>query len=131
MEWKNETSRDKFARRVRMNNRERMRASNKLVREWLLENGYDNIWFKPHSARNDLVFTSKGNYLATDLYNLFDGICTDGGIVFLQNKTNRWATEEPLIRFSKKYGVKILSFNVTNKLKESKKYKVYVRRYFI
>ena len=109
-----------------------MRDSNKLVREWLLENGYDEIWFKMHSKRNDLVFTQRGNYLATDLWNLFDGICfsSDRKIIFLQMKTNNWAKEKPLKDFVKKYGLNIISFNVSDKLKESKgKYKVYVRFY--
>ena len=114
-----------------MNNRLRMRASNKLVRFWLLENGYDDIWFKAHSKRNDLVFTQKGNYLATDIWNLFDGICTGyGKIFFLQMKTNSWAKSEPILNFVKKTNCNVLSFNVNNLLKESKgNYKVYVRHY--
>ena len=116
-----------------MNNRERMRASNKLVREWLLQNEYDQIWFKPHTKRTDVVFTQGGKYLATDLWNLFDGIClsTSGFIVFLQMKTNSWAKEKPLKDFVKKInGCFILSFNVTNKLKGCNgKYKVFVRDY--
>ena len=109
-----------------------MRASNKLVRFWLLENGYDEIWFKPHSKRNDLVFTQKGNYLATDLWNLFDGICFshDGLIHFLQMKTNNWAKEKPITDFIRKNPMVVLSFNVTDKLVECKgKYKVFVREY--
>jgi len=108
-----------------------MRASNKLVREWLLKEGYDEIWFKPHSKRNDLVFTQKGNYLATDLWNLFDGICLgDGSIIFLQMKTNGWAKSDPILKFVNKNNCKAISFNVSNKLKESnKKYKVFVRHY--
>ena len=115
-----------------MNNRQRMRASNKLVREWLLENGYDEVWFKPHTARNDLVFTQKGNYLATDLWNLFDGICFNQSnmIVFLQMKTNNWAKSKPITDWIKKYGLNVLSFNVTNKRKDCKgHYKVFVRNY--
>lgn len=116
-----------------MNNRERMRASNLLVRKWLLENSYDSIWFKPHTVRNDLVFTQKGNYLATDLWNLFDGICFNkfGLIVFLQMKTNAWAKEKPIGDFLKNhYGFEVLSFNVTNKLKECNgHYKVFMREY--
>ena len=109
-----------------------MRASNKLVREWLLSNGYDDIWFKPHVKRNDIVFTQKGKYLATDLWNLFDGVCTNPsiGVVFLQMKTNNWAKALPLEKFASKNKVNIVSFNVTNKLKDSKgKYKVFVRYY--
>ena len=111
-----------------------MRASNKLVREWLLKNNYDQIWFKAHTNRSDLVFTQKGNYLATDLWNLFDGMCLspDGEfIVFLQMKTNSWAKEKPIKEFIKKLGgCYVLVFNVTNRLKDCRgKYKVFVRDY--
>jgi len=108
-----------------------MRASNKLVRDWLLENKFDDIWFKPHSKRNDLVFTQNGNYLATDLWNLFDGICFDkfGNIRFLQMKTNKWAKEDKMKLFIKTHAmITILSFNINNKLSECKgHYKVFVR----
>ena len=43
-----------------MNNRQRMRASNKLAREWLIEHNYDQVWFKPHGKRNDRVYTNTG-----------------------------------------------------------------------
>ncbi len=116
-----------------MNNRQRMRASNKMVREWLLKNGYDEIWFKPHGKRNDYVFTQKGNYMAQDIWNLFDGICVhilDGMPMFLQMKTNAWANKKDFKKFQDKCLVRILSFNVTNKLAECKgKYKVFVREY--
>lgn len=107
-----------------------MRASNKLVREWLLKEGYDDIWFKPHGTHNDYVFTQKGSYMAQDIWNLFDGICTGAGVVFLQMKTNAWAKEKPFRDFVKKHGCLILSFNVSNKHKDSKgRYKVMVRQY--
>lgn len=101
-----------------MNNRQRMYASNKLARQMLLKDGYDNIWFKRHTRRKDIIFTQKGNYLATDLWNLFDGICTglDGKIVFFQVKTNAWAKMEPIIEFNKgKSGYDILIINITKK----------------
>lgn len=91
------------------------------------------MWFKPHTARNDVVFTQKGKYLATDLFNLFDGICIDnsGYIVFLQMKTNSWAKEKPIKDFVNKIRAGYaLSFNVTNKLRECNgRYKVFVRNY--
>lgn len=104
-----------------------------MVRKYLLENHYDDIWFKPHGKRNDLVFTQGGNYLAQDIWNLFDGICLDpdGYLVFLQMKTNAWAKGEPIRKFLKKtHCLQVLSFNVTNKLKDCKgRYKVKVREY--
>ena len=98
-----------------------------------MENGYDEIWFKPHGKRNDYVFTQRGTYMAQDIWNLFDGICFshDGLIHFLQMKTNNWAKEKLIKDFLRgKYNLTVLSFNVTNKLKECNgKYKVFVRKY--
>lgn len=69
--------------------------------------------------------------MAQDIWNLFDGICiSPGGIVtFLQMKTNAWADARKFKKFvSDTIGVKIISFNVSNKLKESNgKYVVYER----
>lgn len=122
-----------------MNNRERMRASNKLVRQWLLDNGYDDIWFKPHGKRNDYVFTQgrgikpiHGSYMAQDIWNLFDGICRIGSqIVFLQMSTNAWHPDKLFKDFMKKTsGVKVICFLVSNKRKECNgKYKVFTREY--
>lgn len=110
-----------------------MWETNKNVREWLLKEGYDEIWFKPHGKRSDYVFTHKGNYLATDLWNLFDGICFSeiGNIYFLQMKTNAWAKEKPIQDFVDSHNnVRVLSFNVTNKLVACKgKYKLFMRSY--
>ena len=110
-----------------------MRTSNKMVREWLLRENYNEIWFKPHGNRSDYVFTKSGNYLATDLWNLFDGMCFSdlGNLYFLQMKTNGWAKEDPIKKFCDSHrNIKVLVFNVTNKLKECKgKYKVFTRVY--
>jgi len=108
---------------MKKGNRRRMRHSNLMVREFLLEKGFDEIWFKAHTNRSDRVFTQRGVYLATDLWNLFDGMAFSmGGVLwFLQMKTNQWAKEEPMKVFAKKHKAHILSFNVTNKLKECRK----------
>lgn len=111
-----------------------MRASNRKVKDWLLENGYDDIWFKPHTKRTDTVYTQHGTYLATDLWNLFDGICTGGlghGLFYLQMKTNAWAATKPILKFIKDHPqTNVIVFNVTNKLKDCNgKYKVFVRAY--
>jgi hypothetical protein len=115
-----------------LNTRQRMYITNKRVRDWLLKSGYDEIWFKRHTKRNDLVFTQRGTYLATDLWNLFDGICQNpnGGLVYLQMKTNAWPKAKPLEAFAKRHGVSILVLNVTNKLKVCHgKYKLFTRWY--
>ena len=68
-----------------MNNRERMRISNKLAVKWCLEHGIDDIWLKPHGKRTDTHYCKRGNYRALDLFGLFDGIAWfDRKIVFLQ-----------------------------------------------
>ena len=121
-----------YKKKKKKNNRQRMRISNKMVREFLLERKFDHIWFKRHSKRNDVVYTQRGTYWASDLWNLFDGICFSprGDMVFLQMKTNQWAKEEPLKGFAKRHKIIILSFNVTDKLKECKKhFKVFFKGY--
>ena len=117
--------------RKKLNNRERMRASNKLAVNHLLKNGYDDIWLKPHSARNDMVYCQDRKYLATDLWNLFDGICFgENRAYYIQVKTNSWAAEEPILKFLKTHSVNVIVVNVTNKLKSCKgKYKVFTREY--
>ena len=108
-----------------------MRASNKLAVNHLLSFGYDDIWLKAHTARNDTVYTQKGKYLATDLWNLFDGICFGGQEEYhIQIKTNSWAAKEPIKDFIKTHHINAIVINVTNKLKTCKgKYKVFTRLY--
>jgi len=112
-----------------VNPRQRMRASNRKSVMWLLKNGYDEIWLKPHTRRSDLVYTVGEWYRALDLWNLFDGICfdKDNNIVMLQIKTNAWAKEKPLKQFAKDHkNIKVLSINVKG---EKGKWNVYTREY--
>jgi len=98
-----------------MNPRERMRFSNRKAVLWLLRNGYDDIWLKPHTRRHDLVYTSGEWYRALDLWNLFDGICFDegGNIVLIQIKTNAWPPTKPILEFLlHKMNLKVLAINV-------------------
>jgi len=95
-----------------------MRASNRKAVLWLLKNGYDDIWLKAHTRRHDLIYTTGEWYRALDLWNLFDGICYDegGNVVFIQIKTNAWATEDPIFEFMRdKNNIKVLSINVYKK----------------
>lgn len=98
-----------------------MYESNRRARNFLLENGCDQIWLKPHLRRKDRVFSQKGMYLATDLWNLFDGIAfKDGRLFLLQIKTNAWAPEQPIQDFLNKHlafsdSVKALIINVRKK----------------
>ena len=101
-----------------MNPRERMRASNRKAVMWLLKEGYDDIWLKPHTRRHDLIYTRGEWYRALDLWNLFDGICFDegGNIVLIQIKTNAWPPSQPIFDFMRdKNNIKVLCINVFRK----------------
>ena len=95
-----------------------MYASNKLAREWMLNNGYNHIWFKAHLKRKDKIYTTAGTYQATDLWNLFDGIAISeqfGQVTFFQVKTNAWPSEDPYLNFysiKNSEGTAILFINV-------------------
>ena len=112
-----------------MNTRQRMRFSNRKAVLWLLENGYDEIWLKPHIRRTDLVYTAGEWYRALDLWNLFDGICfNDGGdLILIQIKTNAWAAAKPISDWLKdKNNLIVLVINVKGK---GKKWDIMVRKY--
>jgi len=101
-----------------MNPRERMRSSNRKAVMWLLKEGYDDIWLKPHTRRHDLVYTRGEWYRALDLWNLFDGICFDegGNIILIQIKTNAWPPKKPILDFLvDKKNIKVLAINVFRK----------------
>ena len=53
-----------------MHNRQRMRFSNRKAVLWLLKNGYDDVWLKPHTKRTDLTYTQGEWYRVIDLWNL-------------------------------------------------------------
>lgn len=92
-----------------------MRKSNEHARIWMLENGFDDIWFKMHVRRHDLVYSRQSNYKCLDLYNLFDGMAwLDGRPVFFQIKTNNWANQNPLRHWAQTHmqGMFVLSINV-------------------
>ena len=81
-----------------------MRNSNRIAKEWMLKNGYDDIWFKQHTRHKDTIYTQHYNYKATDLWNLFDGICLDGShyLVFFQISTNSFHKDEPYIEWMRR-----------------------------
>ena len=106
-----------------------MRFSNRKAVLWLLKNGYDEIWLKPHIRRTDLVYTAGEWYRALDLWNLFDGICfNDGGdLILIQIKTNAWAAAKPISDWLKdKNNLIVLVINVKGK---GKKWDIMVRKY--
>jgi len=100
-----------------MNKRQRMYASNLRARKFLLAHNYDEIWFKSHTRRKDKVYAQRGTYKATDLWNLFDGICFDskGVLIFFQIKTNAWPDKKPIIDFlssKQTYAFYVIAINV-------------------
>ena len=104
-----------------MHVRERMRYSNKLAVAWMLANGFDQIWLKRHVRRHDFHYTQKGNYVALDLWNLFDGICWyRGRTVYIQIKTNGWADEKAIMAWleTKASNTIVLVINVKKKPKK-------------
>jgi len=106
-----------------------MRVSNRKAVMYLLKEGYDNIWLKPHTRRADLVYTIGEWYRALDLWNLFDGIAfnPNGEAVYIQIKTNAWAKEKPIKDFLiDKKNFLVMSINVKYTGKE---WKILIREY--
>ena len=112
-----------------------MRKSNSYVREWLLKNRFDHVWFKPHrdgrKKQNwEMVYRSNGEiYGQLDIFNLWDGLCFDptGTLVMFQVKTGSWASEKKIKKFMKnKSGFIGMVFNVR---KKDNRWKVFVREY--
>lgn len=107
-----------------------MRASNRLAVKHLILHGYDEVWLKAHSARNDTVYCQDKKYLATDLWNLFDGICFGGQTAhYIQIKTNSWADAKPIQKFIQTHHVVVIVINVTSKRVSKGKWKVFTRLY--
>lgn len=107
-----------------MNPRKRMYESNAKARHYLLqEEKCSDVWFKRHTRRKDKIFTQTGSYMATDLFNLFDGIAVnDKGVIYFQVKTNAWPKTEPLNDFCKKTQERIIALNVTKKEIKKREY---------
>ena len=61
-------------------------------------------------------FIQSSYYLATDLFNLFDGVAlSPRGLVFFQVKSDAWPKTELLNDFKRKYGNIIMALNVRKK----------------
>ena len=107
-----------------MSRRDTMRNTNRLCREWLMKNGYDYIWLKPHYDSRKKMFKDffytreKGKIFSQDIFNLFDGICFDsvGYLVFLQLSTTNYHKVEPYLEFLKdKKGFRVLMLRAVKK----------------
>lgn len=102
-----------------------MRDNNNTARDFLIRQGYQDIWLKPHTRYKDWVW-SHGEYdkngkfrvikyTTMDLWNLFDGMCwKDGKLHFLaiSNKFKKITETEQFIR--NKTGFSVLMIKVTN-----------------
>ena len=98
-----------------------MYNSNAVAKQWLLSNKFNDIVMFTHT-RYGMPHTSKVNgkittKLQKDLYALFDAMClnNDGFIFFIQIKTGRFPSTNPIQTFLKKtLFARGLAINVTN-----------------
>lgn len=101
-----------------MNNRQRMYQSNYKARDYILKRmDASDVYFKEHTRRKSRFFNKDGFYLATDFFNLFDGLCfIDGSLCFFQIKTNAWPSEAEINNFLRgKFGFGVFALNVIPK----------------
>ena len=111
-----------------MNNRQRMYASNKKARDYILKEmkGTD-VYFKEHLRRKSKFYNLNGYYQATDFFNLFDGLCFhDGSLCFFQIKTNAWPARKRIDKFlHSKHGFGVFAINVRTDKKPTIKMRWY------
>lgn len=101
-----------------------MRLSNAYATKWLLSQGYNDVWLKPHYKFNNKVYTDVGHYDAQDIFNLHDGICKgDREYIFLQISTNTLHARKEYIEESKKFQITIMLLAPVTVDKESRQYK--------
>ena len=89
-----------------MTNTSKMYRTNAKVRKWLVENGYSDINFFPHTRFiKDIHFQGEG----------FDGLASKGTVLVLfQCKSNCRATKKTMEEYktiSNKFGIHCLWFN--------------------
>jgi hypothetical protein len=67
---------------IKKTRRDKMVDNNTLAREWMIRNGYTDIWLKKHTKFLDSVWSHNASpdgmqvtkYMAQDIWNLFDGL---------------------------------------------------------
>ena len=100
-----------------------MRLTNLNARDWLLKNGYNDVWLKPHYKFNNIVYTNNGTYEAQDIFNLHDGICKgDNEYIYLQVSTDKLHGKTEYVEESKKFNITVMLLAPKKKDKESKDY---------
>lgn len=97
-----------------VNTRSKMQRTNGKVRAWLVANGYNNLYFYPHSRfQKDYHISHSG--MIVD----FDGMATcENRIVFFQCKTNCKATKKTLREYRAIeliFGIELIWFNFINR----------------
>ena len=105
-----------------------MYQSNYKARSYILkEMKGSHVYFKEHTKRKSKFFNLNGDgkeasYLATDFFNLFDGLCfIDGSLCFFQIKTNAWPSRAELDNFlNNKHGFGVFAINVLPKKRQLK-----------
>ena len=102
--------RKSLCNKTKMNNRQKMRASNVKVRRWLEQNEYLDIHFFPHSRFiKDVHLSGQG----------FDGLASqETKLVLFQVKTNANIPKDirpQYIEIAKKYSIRLIWFNVINR----------------
>ena len=90
-----------------------MRYSNRLVVDWLLQNIASIVWLRTHSKRKDFHYTKDSTTSQHDVFGLFDGAFIDryGNVVWIQNKTNAWPAEKPLLDFLQRKNIHAMALN--------------------
>jgi len=111
-----------------MNNRQRFYSSNKKARSYILDemNGSD-VYFKEHLRRKSKFYIKNnkgenGFYLATDFFNLFDGLCfINYNLCFFQIKTNSFPSTRSIDEFIELHdGFGVFAINVRTKTRDIK-----------
>lgn len=101
-----------------INRRSKMRRSQAKVKNLLLEEGYDFVFFNPHRRWDTITYFQNEQVRSKDIAGLFDGIALkDGKVYFLQVSTNYFHKHEPYAKFAKKYNIegRILIYNVVDR----------------
>ncbi len=94
----------------RINNRSKMHRTNSKIRQYLIKEGYTQLYLFPHSRfSKDYIIDGIG----------FDGICTkDNKIVFFQCKSNSKPSKKLLLdykKLEKKYEIRCLFLSYFNR----------------
>ena len=101
-----------------VNNREKMRRSNRKIFEYLLCEGFKDIFLKQHTKWCTQQIINGVKIKSQDIFSLFDGICLkDGKTYYIQAKTNKREPSKKYEEFAKarKLNKQILLINVRDR----------------